>query len=80
MIRGVTTRRRLDPDARGGLRLTLAAVGGLVLAVPFGLLLLLVADRWGPLTRLDQRVAEALHGPALAHPSYVQALQGSRWS
>ena len=75
MIRGVTTRPRPDPDARGGLRLTLAAVGGLVLAVPFGLLLLLVADRWGPLTRLDQRVAEALHGPALAHPSYVQALQ-----
>jgi len=75
MIRGVRTRPRLDPDARGGLRLTLAAVGGLVLAVPFGLLLLLVADRWGPLTRLDQRVAEALHAPALAHPSYVQVLR-----
>ncbi len=75
MIQGVTTRPRLDPDARGGLRLTLAAVGGLVLAVPFALLFLLVADRWGPLTRLDQRVAEALHGPALAHPSDVQVLQ-----
>lgn len=69
------TKPRLDPDARGGLRLTLAAAAGIVLAVPFGLLLLLVAERWGPLTRLDQRVADGLHALAVPHRSYIGFLQ-----
>ncbi len=76
---GPTTPRprspRLDPDTRGGLRLTLTAVAALLAAVPFGLLLVLVADGWAPLRRLDLRVAEGLHGTALAHPGYVTVLK-----
>ena len=67
---------RLDPDARGGLRLTLAAGAGLLLAVPFALLLLLVVDHWGPLQRLDVRLDEHLNGFAFQHAGYVSFLQG----
>ena len=66
---------RLDPDARGGLRLTLAALAGLVLAIPFALLLLLVADHWGPLQRLDVRLDESLNSYAFQHATYVSVLQ-----
>lgn len=66
---------RLDPDARGGLRLTLAALAALLLAVPFGLLLLLVADHWSPLQRLDLRLDRSLNRFAFAHPTYVSFLK-----
>lgn len=66
---------RLDPDARGGLRLTLAAVAGLLLAIPFALLLLLVADKWSPLQRLDLRVDERLNGYSFHHAGYVSLLK-----
>lgn len=67
---------RLDPDSRGGLRLTLAAVAGLLLAVPFALLLLLVADHWGPLQRLDVRLERGLNRYSFAHPAYVTVMKG----
>lgn len=53
-------RRRLDPESRYGLRLTLLAVAVLLVAVPFGLLLDQVV-RSGPLTRADTSAADALH-------------------
>ncbi len=68
-------RPRLDPDARGGLRLTLTAVGGLLVAVPFALILLLVVDHWGPLQRLDHAVANNLNGFAYKHSTYVSAMR-----
>lgn len=70
------TSARLDPDARGGLRLTLAALAGLLLAVPFALLLLLVLDHWAPLQRLDLHLDERLNRYAFAHPGYVSVLKG----
>ena len=66
---------RLDPDTRGGLRLTLAAVAGLLLAVPFALLLLLVVDHWGPLQRLDLRLDDGLNAFAFHHSTYVALLR-----
>lgn len=52
--------RRFDPTARYGLRLTLFALAATLLAIPFSFLLLQVLDS-GPLTRVDQGTAEAIH-------------------
>jgi len=68
-------RPRLDPDTRGGLRLTLAAAGVLILVVPFASLLLLVVDHWGPLQRLDHDIAAQLNTFAFPHPGYVTFLK-----
>ena len=56
-----TWRRRLDPEARYGLRLSLLLLATLILAVPFGLLLREVTQQ-GPLTELDTSAANTLHG------------------
>ncbi|MQA99218.1 MAG: phosphatase PAP2 family protein [Actinobacteria bacterium] len=53
-------RRRLDPDARYGLRLTLFAIATLLVALPFAYLVLQVT-RDGPLTTIDRDVARSLH-------------------
>ncbi len=66
---------RLNPDTRGGVRLTLAAAGVLILVVPFALLLLLVVDHWGPLRRLDHGLAERLNSFAFPHRGYVTFLK-----
>lgn len=66
---------RFDPDARGGLRLTLAVAGALTLAVPFALLLLLVVDRWTPLRRADYGLAARLNAYAGPRPAYVTFLK-----
>ncbi|MEY2476849.1 MAG: hypothetical protein QOG87_2164 [Actinomycetota bacterium] len=76
-------RRRLDPDARFGLRFSLFAVAFLLVAVPFGLLLADVR-REGPLTRLDTNVADHLHTWVRDSPGLVTALEvvtnlGSTW-
>ncbi len=55
-----TVRRRLDPDGRYGLRVTLFAVAFLLVAIPFGFLLDQV-QRSGPLIRLDTSAARHLH-------------------
>lgn len=68
-------RPRLDPDTRGGLRLTLAAAGVLILIVPFASLLLLIVDHWGPLQRLDRDLATQLNTFAFPHPAYVTFLK-----
>ena len=53
-------RRRLDPDSRYGLRVTLLGLAFLLVAIPFGLLLEQV-KRNGPLLRLDTSAARHLH-------------------
>jgi len=66
--------RRLDPDARFGLRLTLALVAVSLLAVPFLLLLLLVLAKSAPLLRLDTMVATDLHRVARQRHWLVHSL------
>lgn len=53
-------KRRLDPDARFGLRMTLFTAGLVLVAVPFGLLLQQVLSQ-GPVTRADRALAESLN-------------------
>lgn len=52
--------RRLDPEGRYGLRVTLFGLAFLLVAIPFGLLLEQV-QRNGPLLRLDTSAARNLH-------------------
>ena len=54
-------RRRLDPTQAYGLRLTLYSLAAILVAVPFSFLLLQVLSA-GPLTRVDQGIADAVHG------------------
>lgn len=68
-------RRRIDPDARGGLRLTLASGAAFVALVPFALALVAVADGWAPLRHLDLDVANDLNRWAVAHPGMVSFLK-----
>ena len=53
-------RRRLDPEQRYGLRVTLFGVATILVMVPFSYLLLQVTSK-GPLTEMDSRVAESLY-------------------
>lgn len=67
-------RRRLDPEARYGLRLTLFAVAFLLVAIPFGWLLSQV-QRNGFLLRLDTAAARDLHGWVRGSPRLVFELK-----
>ena len=67
-------RRRTDPSARFGLRLTLFAVAVSLFAVPFGYLLEQVTSQ-GRLVRLDTSAARALHPHVLGHPAVIRALK-----
>jgi undecaprenyl-diphosphatase len=71
---GDAIRRRLDPEARYGLRLTLLAVAFLLVAVPFGWLLSQVQHH-GTLVRLDTAAARDLHGWVRGSPHLVTALK-----
>ena len=71
---GSGLRRRLDPEERYGLRLTLLAVAVVLVAVPFAWLLHQVVVE-GPLVRLDTDVAEALHRWVRSRPVMVDGLQ-----
>ena len=76
-------RRRLDPEARYGLRFTLFAVAFLLVVVPFGVLLAEVT-REGPLTRVDTSAANNLYEWVHDSPGLVRALKvvttlGSTW-
>lgn len=66
--------RRLDPDARYGLRLTLFALAFLLTAVPFGWLLNQVA-RSGPLVKQDTAAARRLHEWVVGSPTTVGRLE-----
>jgi membrane-associated phospholipid phosphatase len=68
-------RRRLDPDQRLGLRLTLGFLGVLVIALPFLLLWLLIEDNWSPLHRVDRGAASHLNNAVYDHPVVVDVLK-----
>lgn len=68
-------RRRLDPDARLGLELTLWAVAAFVVIVPFGVLLVLVRSHSSGLQTADQNVATHAHTLAVDHHWLVTFLQ-----
>ncbi len=67
-------RRRLEPAERYGLRLTLVALALILVAVPFSYLLLEVL-RDGPFTRIDEDVAQRLHGWVVNRPMLVSAVE-----
>jgi len=67
--------RRLDPDKRLGLELTLWAVAAFVVIVPFGVLLALVRSHSSGLQSADQSVAVNAHTLAVHHPGLVRFLQ-----
>lgn len=67
-------RRRLDPEERYGLRLTLLAMAFLLVAVPFGLLLGQVEGE-GSLVRVDTSAARHLHEWVRNSPATVRFLE-----
>jgi membrane-associated phospholipid phosphatase len=58
---------------RFGVRAVFAGVALALVAVPFGLLLFLVQDRWRPLLRIDDGARDSLHRYALDHHGFVTA-------
>jgi len=69
-----SVRRRLDPEARYGLRLTLFGLAFLLVAIPFGLLIEQVKTN-GTLVRWDTSAARGLHGWVRQSPGAVRALK-----
>ena len=61
-------RRRLDPEERYGLRITLLAVALVLVAVPFGILTDQVV-RSGPLLRIDDGVADRVRAWMAGQPA-----------
>ena len=55
------TAARGTPDARFGARALFAGLAIFFVAVPFGLLLFLVEDRWSPLAELDGGARDDMH-------------------
>src|SRR5688500_17927114 len=74
-----TTRRPTEPagapERRFGMRALLAATALVLVAVPFGLLLFLVQDKWRPLLRADAGAHDDLHGYAFDHPPFATAMR-----
>jgi undecaprenyl-diphosphatase len=60
---------------RFGVRGLLTGVALGLVAVPFGLLLFFVEDRWPPLLWVDDGARDGLHAFALQHPSFVAAME-----
>ncbi|MGI8776084.1 MAG: phosphatase PAP2 family protein [Acidimicrobiales bacterium] len=67
-------RRRLDPEERYGLRLSLFAVAFLLVAIPFGLLIEQVVGH-GRLVGVDTSAARGLHGWVRHSPAAVRGLK-----
>jgi undecaprenyl-diphosphatase len=63
-------------DARFGARAVLAVVAIVLVAVPFGLLLFLVQDKWDPLLDVDDGARDDMHSLAVGHPWLVTLLKG----
>jgi undecaprenyl-diphosphatase len=68
-------RRRLNPDERYGLRVTLFAIAIVLVTVPFATLVFQVVAK-GPLTELDGSVANRLNDWVHNSPAAVRALEG----
>jgi undecaprenyl-diphosphatase len=64
-----------QPGTRFGARALLAGLALLLVAVPFGLLLFLVEDKWPPLLDVDADARDSLHGVAVDHTGLVTALR-----
>ena len=64
-----------DADARFGGRALFAVLALFLVAVPFGLLLLLVKARWSPLAAVDDGARDELHTLALHSRGLVTALK-----
>jgi membrane-associated phospholipid phosphatase len=62
-------------EGRFGIRALLAAIALVLVAVPFGLLLFLVQDKWRPLLRADSGARDDLHGYAVQHAPFVTAMR-----
>jgi membrane-associated phospholipid phosphatase len=67
-----------------GLRAVLIAVALVLVAVPFGLLLFFVQDKWPPLLQVDVAARDGLHGFAVSHLGFVTVMEalstiGSWW-
>jgi membrane-associated phospholipid phosphatase len=60
---------------RFGVRGILAGLALGLVAVPFGLLLFLVEDKWPPLLRADDGARDGLHAFALQHRWFVVAME-----
>lgn len=61
-----------------GARLTITAVGSILLLVPFGLIAAAIVGDVGWLHGLDQRVTDAMHGVAATSPRWVDVM--AMWS
>jgi hypothetical protein len=72
---GFDRQRRLDPDSRLGLELTLWGAAAFVVLVPFGVLLVLVRSHSTGLQHADQSVAADAHTLAVHHHGLVTFLQ-----
>jgi undecaprenyl-diphosphatase len=66
---------RQASDVRFGARAVLAATALTLVAVPFGLLLFLVQDKWRPLLTVDDGARDDLHGYAVGHQWFVTAMK-----
>jgi undecaprenyl-diphosphatase len=71
-------RRRLDPEQRYGLRLTLYAVAIVLVAVPFSTLVFEVMAK-GPVTRLDGTLANRLNDWVHNSRGLVRVLETISW-
>lgn len=61
-----------ESTTRFGARAVLAAVGLALVAVPYGLTLLLVEEEWAPLLRADLGTSQRLHDYAVIHAGFVR--------
>jgi len=64
-----------QPGTRFGARALLAALALAIVAVPFGLLLFLVQDKWPPLLEVDDAARDGLHDLAAGHAGFVTAMR-----
>ena len=62
-------------EGRFGMRALLVAIALALVAVPFGLLLFLVQDKWSPLLRADSGARDDLHRYAVHHGPFVTAMR-----
>jgi len=72
---GMSSSPSVRPESRFGARALLAGVALTLGAVPFGLIVLLVEDKWAPLSQADASARDGLHGYAVTHPGFVDAMQ-----
>lgn len=70
-----STPLRSDSDVRFGARALFAGLAIVLVAVPFGLLLFLVENRWSPLSTVDGDARDELHTLAMQHDALVSGMK-----